>query len=114
MRILLQSIGLVYKLDLTITRVKSRRLAPPTIGAQKQRASTAMPNTRTVNSDFIVIYLVYELIEGFQINILRSRSKWFAEDIKVRVASERHNSTRTRYNMYPVAVEEGEINKRII
>jgi hypothetical protein len=67
-----------------------------------------------VNGNFIVIYLVYELIESFQINILRDRHNWVAEDAKVRVASERHNSTRTRYNMYPVVVEQREINKRII
>lgn len=73
-----------------------------------------MPNTGTVNGNLIVIYLVYELIESFQINILRDRHNWVAEDAKVRVASERHNSTRTMYDMDPIVVEKREMDKGIV
>lgn len=73
-----------------------------------------MPKMRTLNSSLIVFYLIYKLIKTFQINIFLGRRRSFAEYVKVRVASERHNPTRTRYKMHPIAVEKREIHQRVV
>lgn len=110
----LKSNGPIRKQKSTIPRVKSERVTWPTIGAQKSRVSASMPNTGTLKSSLIIFHFVNKLIKGVQVNIFRSSGRrWFAEDVKVRVASERHNSTRTGHNMHPTAVEKRKINQRM-